>query len=238
MTKVLTEPKYYTAIANAIRAKNGSTMTYKPSGMADAITALTTSNSGGYTVTLKQTANQTINVTANTLGLSGNSSSSEDITMTPKVSSLSLSVVADYGYKPGHLIIDGETQTTARATVDFNKDYVVSATEATNTLPAECAFWRLSPVLGIISPTLPEGIEQVSLSRSGTKYLATSVSTAAIAVLKKLTPYATTDGATWTTDVTISSVVGYSFTLPSPETCAVIWAASEADRDLVAAAME
>ena len=46
MTKVLTDPKYYTAIANAIRAKNGSTAIYKPSGMADAITALTASGSG------------------------------------------------------------------------------------------------------------------------------------------------------------------------------------------------
>lgn len=44
MTKVLTDPKYYTAIANAIRAKNGSTEIYRPSGMADAITALTTSS--------------------------------------------------------------------------------------------------------------------------------------------------------------------------------------------------
>lgn len=241
MTKVLTEPKYYTAIANAIRAKNGSTTTYKPSGMADAITALTTSSGGEpavHTVMLKKTEHQTISVTAITTENSGLSSASDDTVLTPRINLLTLSVKADYGYKPGHLIIDGETQTTASATVDFNKDYVVSATEATNTLPAECAFWRLSPVLGIISPTLPEGIEQVSLSRSGTKYLATSVSTAAIAVLKKLTPYATTDGATWTTDVTISSVVGYSFTLPSPETCAVIWAASEADRDLVVASVE
>lgn len=47
MTKVLTDPSNYTAIANAIRAKNGSTATYKPSEMATAITALTTGSSGG-----------------------------------------------------------------------------------------------------------------------------------------------------------------------------------------------
>lgn len=47
MTKVLTDPSYYTAIANAIRTKNKSTATYKPSEMADAIAALTTGSSGG-----------------------------------------------------------------------------------------------------------------------------------------------------------------------------------------------
>ena len=40
MSKVITDNKHYTDIANAIREKNGSTDTYHPSQMADAIKAL------------------------------------------------------------------------------------------------------------------------------------------------------------------------------------------------------
>ena len=246
MTKVLTDPKYYTAIANAIRAKNGSTTTYMPSGMADAITALTTSSSGEpavHTVTLKQTEHQTIAATINPSPVSGVSSSSGDrvLSLSTTTSSLLLSVMANTGYIAGNLIINGETQTTTSATVGFDKDYVISATDATAaTAPAEYAYWASSagPYLCVVSPTLSKIPERVLLSQDGTKHLAASVSTAALAVLKKLTPYATTNGDRWTTDVTvISSYGGYSFTLPSSEVRAVIWAASEADRDLVIASM-
>ena len=40
MAKVLTDPQHYTNIANAIRGKNGSSDTYLPSEMADAIEAI------------------------------------------------------------------------------------------------------------------------------------------------------------------------------------------------------
>ena len=46
MSKVITDSANYTAIANAIRAKNGSQTTYKPSEMAAAIAAIA---SGGAT---------------------------------------------------------------------------------------------------------------------------------------------------------------------------------------------
>lgn len=236
MTKVLTDPKYYTAIANAIRAKNGSTTSYKPSGMADAITALTTSGITEHTVTLKQTKNQTISVTVTTLDSTGTSSSSNDITLTPRVSSLSLSVGAFHGYTAGNLIINGETQTFTGTTVPFDKDYVISAEDAVSLLPAEYAYWLgawSKGVLDVFSPTLPNGTEGVQLSQDGTKYLAASVSTAALTVLKKLTPYATTNGSTWTTDVIVDTTNGYSFTLPSSKVPMVIWAASEADRDVI-----
>lgn len=236
MTKVLTDPKYYTAIANAIRAKNGSTDSYKPSGMADAITALTTSGITEHTVTLKQTKNQTISVSAVTSDGTGTSYSDNDITLTPRLSSLSLSVTASYGYKAGNLIINGETQTVTSTNVPFDKDYVISAEDAVSILPAEYAYWAgpwSGGALIVTSPTLSNGGEGVQLSQDGTKYLAASVSTAALTVLKKLTPYATANGSTWTTDVIVDTTNGYSFTLPSSGGDLVIWAASEADRDAV-----
>lgn len=235
MTKVLTDPKYYTAIANAIRAKNGSTEIYKPSGMADAITALTTSGITEHTVTLKKTKNQTISVSAVTSDSTGTSQSSNDITLTPRVGYLSLSVGAPHGYTAGNLIINGEIQTFTGTTVPFDKDYVISAEGAVSSLPAEYAYWISfnKAVLGVFSPTLPDGTEGVQLSQDGTKYLAASVSTAVLTVLKKLTPYAPTNGSTWTTDVIVDTTNGYSFTLPSSNTNIVIWAASEADRDVI-----
>lgn len=237
MTKVLTDPKYYTAIANAIRAKNGSTEIYRPSGMADAITALTTSGITEHTVTLKQTKNQTISVTVTTLDSTGTSSSSNDITLTPRLSSLSLSVTANYNYyTAGNLIINGETHTVTSTNVPFDKDYVISAEDAVSLLPAEYALWYhwgSTVVFSVFSPTLPDGVEKVQLSQDGTKYLAASVSTVALTVLKKLTPYATANGPTWTTDVIVDTTNGYSFTLPSSEVRLVIWAASEADRDVI-----
>lgn len=235
MTKVLTDPKYYTAIANAIRAKNGSTEIYKPSGMADAITALTTSGITEHTVTLKQTKNQTISVTAEMSDGTGTSQSSNDITLTPRIDNLSLSVTAHQRYRAGNLIINGEIQTFTDTTVPFDKDYVISAEGAVSSLPAEYAYWVIlnKGVLSVISPTLSNDAEEVQLSQDGTKYLAASVSTAALTVLKKLTPYATTNGSTWTTDVIVDTTNGYSFTLPSSGVHMVIWAASEADRDMV-----
>lgn len=46
MAIVTTDNQYYTAIANAIRGKNGTETTYKPSDMAAAITALPTGGGG------------------------------------------------------------------------------------------------------------------------------------------------------------------------------------------------
>ena len=47
MAIVTTDNQYYSAIANAIRAKNGLTTTYLPSEMAAAITAIPTGSGGG-----------------------------------------------------------------------------------------------------------------------------------------------------------------------------------------------
>ena len=55
MAKVLTDEKYYTEIADAIREKNGETTQYKPSEMGAAIVAIET-GSGGGTVDLPEEA--------------------------------------------------------------------------------------------------------------------------------------------------------------------------------------
>lgn len=243
MTKVLTDPKYYTAIANAIRVKNGSTTTYKPSDMADAITALTASSGTAHTVTLRQTEHQTILATINPSPVSGVSSSSDTVLSLGHIP-LTLSVVADTGYTAGNLIINGVPSSSANATVYFDKDYVISAADATAKstvgLPAEYAYWAYSSkdYWYIVSSTLSKSPEMVYLSQNGKTYLDTTVSRAARAALKRLTPYATTDGATWTTDVTVEIGPMCAFTVPSSDVILVIWAASEADRDLVVASMK
>lgn len=133
MTKVLTDPKYYTAIANAIRAKNGSTTTYKPSGMADAITALTTSSSGGttgHTVTLKQTEHQTIFADVSLPPKTLTSSGEVDVVFVPDPPNVRFQTISSLGYWVGNLVINGEKQTNSSVTVSFDKDYVVLATNA------------------------------------------------------------------------------------------------------------
>ena len=133
MTKVLTDPKYYTAIANAIRAKNGSTTTYKPSGMADAITALTTSSNGGtagHTVTLKQTEHQTIRANVSLPSKTFSSSAEADVAFVSDPPNVHFYMVSGLGYWVGNLVINGEKQTNRSVTVSFDKDYVVSATNA------------------------------------------------------------------------------------------------------------
>lgn len=134
MTKVLTDSKYYTAIANAIRVKNGSTTTYKPSGMADAITALTTSSSGGtagHTVTLKQTEHQTIFANVSLPSKTFRSSAEADVVFVSDPPNVRFHIVDGLGYWPGNLVINGEEQTNKSVTVSFDKNYVVSATNAT-----------------------------------------------------------------------------------------------------------
>lgn len=55
MAKVLITESYLTDIANAIRSKNGSTTQYKPSEMASAILAITTSGGSSGDVTYTDT---------------------------------------------------------------------------------------------------------------------------------------------------------------------------------------
>lgn len=65
MAIVTTDNQYYSAIANAIRAKNGEATLYKPSEMAAAITAIPTGGGSGGEVVFKNafitpTANATV----------------------------------------------------------------------------------------------------------------------------------------------------------------------------------
>ncbi len=130
MTKVLTDAKYYKAIADAIRAKNGSTTSYKPSGMADAIIALTTSSTAGHTITLKQTEHQKIGASVSLPLKSYSGSDEADVVFAPDSLDVRLYVDGLAGYWPGNLVINGEEQAGIAATVALDKDYVVSATKA------------------------------------------------------------------------------------------------------------
>ena len=130
MTKVLTDAKYYKAIADAIRAKNGSTTSYKPSGMADAIIALTTSSTAGHTITLKQTEHQKIGASVSLPLKSYSGSDEADVVFAPDSLNVQFRVGDLVGYWPGNLVINGEEQAGIAATVALDKDYVVSATKA------------------------------------------------------------------------------------------------------------
>ena len=64
MANKVTNTDNYTAIANAIRSKNGETDTYTPAEMADAIGRI--SQGGGYGYTLLGSAEFTVNTTSTT----------------------------------------------------------------------------------------------------------------------------------------------------------------------------
>lgn len=55
-TKVLTDPQHYTNIANAIREKNGTSNTYTPANMADAILAIESGGGGSGSSTMVVTS--------------------------------------------------------------------------------------------------------------------------------------------------------------------------------------
>lgn len=91
--KGLVSKSYLTAIANAIRAKTGSTGTYMPSQMADAITGIQTGQPG-----------QTI---SNDWTMVVNQSSHQIITATPKA------VMTNLGSGKYRLTLDADTSITA-----------------------------------------------------------------------------------------------------------------------------
>ena len=119
MTKVLTDPSYYTAIADAIRAKNSATTKYKPSEMAAAIQAITTggsssgsSDSGGTKIVTTGARRTAFYVTFTQQTLVGDGvddSYPREIT-SDIFKNFSVSVRAEPGYKPGTLIVNGTTQ--------------------------------------------------------------------------------------------------------------------------------
>ncbi len=183
MTKVLTDPKYYTAIANAIRAKNGSTAIYKPSGMAAAISAIQVGGGSAAMypkVRIKPTGNQVIQVTPKLRAGINNSISSTDTDWdgdgyvdfdwylsrgTPI--QFNVTVSAANHYVPGNLIVNGENIGSTTATLDIDKDLTIEAEDAqliSSFMPESYAvlYWREATsdyVLRVVSPSLSGGEE-------------------------------------------------------------------------------
>ena len=184
MTKVLTDPKYYTAIANAIRAKNGSTAIYKPSGMAAAISAIQVGGGSAAMypkVRIKQTENQVIQVTPKLRTDIYNSISSTDTDLdgdgyvdfdwylsrgTPIQFAVTVATSSIYD-APGNLIVNGENIGSTTATLDIDKDLTIEAEDAqliSSFMPESYAVLyfisaTVGTVLRVVSPSLPGGEE-------------------------------------------------------------------------------
>lgn len=185
MTKVLTDPKYYTAIANAIRAKNGSTAIYKPSGMAAAISAIQVGGGSAAMypkVRIKPTENQVIRATPKIRSDINSSVASNDTDSdgdgyvdfdwhlsngTPIQFEVAVSTTDGYKYFCGNLIVNGENIGSTAATLNIDKDLTIEAEDAqliSSFMPESYAalYWREATsdyVLRVVSPSLSGGEE-------------------------------------------------------------------------------
>lgn len=180
MTKVLTDPKYYTAIANAIRAKNGSTAIYKPSGMAAAISAIQVGGGSAAMypkVRIKQTENQVIRATPKIRSDINSSIASNDTARdgyvdfdwrlshgTPIQFEVTVSATED-NYIPGNLVVNGENIGSTKATLDIDKDLIIEAEDAkpiSNFMPESYAVLYqkgAGAIVRVVSPSLSGGEE-------------------------------------------------------------------------------
>lgn len=182
MTKVLTDPKYYTAIANAIRAKNGSTAIYKPSGMAAAISAIQVGGGSAAMypkVRIKQTENQVIRATPkirsginSSIASNGTDSDGDGYVDfdwrlshgTPIQFEVTVSATED-NYIPGNLVVNGENIGSTKATLDIDKDLIIEAEDAkpiSNFMPESYAVLYqkgAGAIVRVVSPSLSGGEE-------------------------------------------------------------------------------
>lgn len=185
MTKVLTDPKYYTAIANAIRAKNGSTAIYKPSGMAAAISAIQVGGGSAAMypkVRIKPTENQVIRATPKIRSDINKSIGSNDTDSdgdgyvdfdwhlsngTPIQFEVAVSATDNRKYVCGNLIVNGENIGSTTATLDIDKDLTIEAEDAhpiSSSMPESYAvLYSIEDTGGralrVVSPSLPGGEE-------------------------------------------------------------------------------
>lgn len=185
MTKVLTDPKYYTAIANAIRAKNGSTAIYKPSGMAAAITAIQVGGGSAAMypkVRIKQTENQVIRAATKIRSDINSSIGSNDTdgdgdgyvdfdwrlsNGTPIQFEVTVSATDNSKYVCGNLIVNGGNIGATTATLDIDKDLTIEAEDAqpiSSFMPESYAVLyernaTSDVVLRVVSPSLSGGEE-------------------------------------------------------------------------------
>lgn len=212
MTKVLTDPKYYTAIANAIRAKNGSTAIYKPSGMAAAISAIQVGGGSAAMypkVRIKQTENQVIRATPKIRSGINSSVASNDTDSdgdgyvdfdwhlsrgTPIQFEVTVSATDNSKYVCGNLIVNGENIGSTTATLDIDKDLTIEAEDAqpiSSPMPESYAvlYERNATsdyVLRVVSPSLSGGEEVGTAAAEGTTSLLCNVTDNAFNVINGL----------------------------------------------------
>lgn len=219
MTKVLTDPKYYTAIANAIRAKNGSTAIYKPSGMAAAISAIQVGGGSAAMypkVRIKPTENQVIRATPKIRSDINSSVASNDTDSdgdgyvdfdwhlsngTPIQFEVTVSATDNSKYVCGNLIVNGENIGSTTATLDIDKDLTIEAEDAqpiSSTMPESYAVLHAESasnlVLRVVSPSLSGG-EEVGTAVPGEGYtsLLCNVTDNAFNVISTLKPFEVND---------------------------------------------
>lgn len=216
MTKVLTDPKYYTAIANAIRAKNGSTAIYKPSGMAAAISAIQVGGGSAAMypkVRIKQTENQVIRATPKIRSDINNSIASNDTDSdrdgyvdfdwylsrgTPIQFEVTVFTTDNSKYFCGNLIVNGENIGSTAATLNIDKDLTIEAEDAqliSSFMPESYAvlYWREATsdlVLRVVSPSLSGGEEAGTAVAEGTTSLLCNVTDNAFNVINGLKLFA------------------------------------------------
>ena len=246
MTKVLTDAKYYKAIADAIRAKNGSTAIYKPSGMAAAISAI---QAGGGSaamypkVRIKPTEKQEIRAIAKISTSINNSISSTGTDWdgdgyvdfnwylsrgTPI--QFEVTVFADKNnYVPGNLIVNGENIGSTTATLDIDKDLTIEAEDAqpiSNFMPESYAvLYRgnaSDPVLRVVSPSLSGGEETGTAVLEGTTSLLCNVTDNAFNAINGLKLFVIGGGQVQETPITLQKGTPVSADVSGGEPVAIL----------------
>ena len=249
MTKVLTDPKYYTAIANAIRAKNGSTAIYKPSGMAAAISAIQVGGGSAAMypkVRIKPTENQVIRATPKLSAFVEGSISSNNIASdgyvnfdwhlsngTPIQFEVAVSATDNSKYVCGNLIVNGENIGSTTATLDIDKDLTIEAEDAqpiSSYMPESYAVLYAKSasnlVLRVVSPSLSGGEEVGTAVAEGATSLLCNVTDNAFNVINGLKLFAIGYGQVQETPITLQKGTPVSADVSGGEPM-FIFAASE-----------
>lgn len=226
MTKVLTDAKYYKAIADAIRAKNGSTTIYKPSGMAAAISAIQTGSGSAAMypkVRIKPTENQEIRAIAKISTSINNSISSTGtdwdgdgyVDFDWRLSSgtpiqFEVTVFADKNnYAPGNLIVNGENIGSTTATLGIDKDLTIEAEDAqpiSNFMPESYAVLYQKDagyIVRVVSPSLSGGEEAGTAVLEGTTSLLCNVTDNAFNAINGLKLFVIGGGQVQETSITL-----------------------------------
>lgn len=123
MSKVLVEESSLQNIANAIRAKNNKTDKYLPSQMVNAIENIKIAEQQEYKINIEQSDNQTITVEADyntAYGYSGETSSFSMKPVTCYPHTVTASIQANPGYKPGTLNYESFSFSNTNRTVTFS----------------------------------------------------------------------------------------------------------------------